>query len=244
MYLKIFKIIAIALTLLFGNPINGQSENIHKILIFSKTAGYHHACIDIGSKAIIDLCLSNAIDVDTTTNPAFFNQKNLSKYSAILFFNTTGDVLNGEQEIAFEKYIQSGGGYVGVHAASDTEYEWQWYGELVGAYFISHPKIQEAKFIVEDASFLATHFLPKEWVRTDELYNLRIVNPNIKVILTVDETTYSGGENGSYHPMAWYHEYDGGRAFYTALGHTNESYSEDYFMRHLLGGIQYVIGKN
>lgn len=235
--------LVILVGLILGSCKTAERNENPKVLIFSMTAGYHHECIAVGNAAIRKLCNSHNIDVDTTTNPTLFNDSDLAKYSAIIFFNTTGDVLDAEQEAAFERYIQSGRGYVGVHAASDTEYEWNWYGKLAGAYFTSHPKIQEAKFIVEDADFVATNFLPNEWIRTDELYNLKMVNPNVNVILTIDERTYEGGTNGDYHPMSWYHEYDGGRAFYTALGHTNESYSEDFFMKHLLGGIQYAIGQ-
>ena len=226
------------------NSINHQDKGSHSVLVFSKTSGFHHNCIENGNIAIMDLCKSNGIQVDTTTNPSYFNDEALIKYDAVLFFNTTGDVLNRDQEMAFERFIQNGGGYVGVHSASDTEYEWDWYGQLAGAYFVSHPKIQEAKFLVKDPKFIATNFLPQEWIRADELYNLKMVNPNVNVILTVDESSYEGGKNGEFHPMAWYHEYDGGRAFYTALGHTEECYSEAYFLKHILGGIQYAIGNS
>ena len=230
--------------LILGSCNNEYREGNPKILIFSKTSGYHHKCIAKGSLAIQSLCASNNIQADTTSNPALFNEKDLNEYAAVIFFNTTGDVLDNRQEVAFERYIQSGGGYVGVHSASDTEYGWSWYGDLAGAYFTSHPKIQEATFIVEDSTFIATDFLPKEWIRTDELYNFKLVNLDVNVVLSVDEKSYEGGTNGTSHPMAWYHEYDGGRAFYTALGHTDACYSEDYFMKHLLGGIQYAIGEN
>ncbi|MDF1694827.1 MAG: ThuA domain-containing protein [Saprospiraceae bacterium] len=232
--------------LVFGlsSCMNKKQSEVSKVLIFTKTAGYHHDCISTGSEALKTLCDSNSISVDTTTNPAMFTDKVLADYAAVVFFNTTGDVLNNRQEIAFERFIQAGGGYVGVHAASDTEYGCGWYGELVGAYFVSHPKIQNANFKVEDTSFIATNFLPLEWTRKDELYNFKIVNPNVNVVLTVDENSYEGGINGDVHPMAWYHDYDGGRAFYTALGHTHESYTEELFLQHLLGGIQYAIGEN
>ena len=214
------------------------------ILIFSKTAGFYHECISEGNQAIMNICELHGIKADTTSHAKKFTKENLSRYDAVLFFNTTGDVLNRQQEIAFEHFIQSGRGYIGVHAASDTEYDWSWYGQLAGAYFISHPKIQKAKFIVQDTAFIATAFLPQEWLRTDELYNLKVTNSDVNVVLTVDESSYDGGENGEFHPMAWYHAYDGGRAFYTALGHTKESYKEAHFMKHLLGGIQYAIGKD
>ena len=240
-----FKVVVFLLLFTFCSKWMTAQENIWpKVLIFSKTAGYHHSCIADGMVAIQELCYADDIQVDTTTNPADFNSENLSNYAAVIFFNTTGNVLTANEELAFQNYIQSGGGYVGVHAASDTEYDWAWYGGMVGAYFVSHPKIQEAKFIVEDNSFVATNFLPSEWIRTDEIYNFRIVNTAVNVVLSVDESSYEGGTNGDIHPMAWYHEYEGGRAFYTALGHTHESYTEDLFLRHLLGGIQYAMGLN
>ncbi|MEQ9440343.1 MAG: ThuA domain-containing protein, partial [Cyclobacteriaceae bacterium] len=169
----------------------------------------------------------------------------LAKYAAVIFLNTTGNVLDYQQEAAFERYIQSGGGFVGVHAASDTEYDWGWYGRLVGAYFNGHPVPQEAKFTIKDRSFPATEFFQDTlWTHTDELYNFKNINPDVHLLLTIDESSYEGGTNGDYHPMSWYHEYDGGRAFFTALGHTDDSYQEENYLKHLLGGIEYAIGDN
>ena len=216
-----------------------------KVLVFTKTAGFVHSSISEGADAIIKLGEENNFIVDTTARADMFNEENLSQYAAVIFLNTTGDVLNFNQEVAFERYIQSGGGYVGVHAAADTEYSWSWYGRLAGAYFKSHPAIQEAKFIVKNGVFGAmNHLKDSVWTRTDELYNYKDINPNINILMTVDESTYEGGENGDNHPMAWYHDFDGGRAFYTAMGHTEESYEEEDFLKHLLGGIQYAIGEN
>ncbi|XHP72664.1 hypothetical protein KCTC52924_00396 [Arenibacter antarcticus] len=160
--------------------------------------------------------------------------------------STTGNILDAKQEAAFERYIQAGGGFVGVHAAADTEYDWNWYGKLVGAYFQSHPAgTPEADFIITDSNFSATEmFTDSIWHREDELYNFKKINPEVKVVMTVDEKSYKGGENGSHHPMSWYHKYDGGRAFYTALGHTEASFSDALYLEHLLGGIKYAIGKN
>jgi type 1 glutamine amidotransferase len=152
-------------------------------------------------------------------------------------------VLNDAQQAAFEQYIRSGKGFVGIHAATDTEYDWPWYNRLVGAYFSSHPAIQPAVVRVINKTHSSTSFLPDAWSRTDEWYNFRNIQPTITVLATLDETTYIGGTNGTNHPIAWYHSYDGGRAFYTAGGHTAESYREPLFLRHLLGGIQYAIGQ-
>ncbi len=216
-----------------------------RVLVFTKTAAFVHASIPKGVAAIQKLGTENGFDVDSTSNVAFFNEDSLKKYAAVIFLSTTGNVLDNKQEIAFERYIQSGGGFVGIHAATDTEYDWGWYGRLVGAYFLSHPKQQDAKFIIKDRSFAATSFFKDTiWQRKDELYNFKKLNPDVKVLLTIDESSYEGGANGALHPMSWYHEYDGGRAFYTALGHTDESFTEENYLKHLLGGIQYAIGDN
>jgi cytochrome c len=224
---------------------NNERKGKPRVLVFSKTMGYRHASIPNGIAAIQKLGTENGFDVDTTENAEFFNEDSLEKYAAVIFLNTTGDVLDYRQEAAFERYIQSGGGFAGVHSATDTEYDWGWYGRLVGGYFSSHPKIQPAKFIIKDKNFAATNFFTDTvWQRTDELYNFKKLNPDVHVLITIDESSYEGGTNGAFHPMSWYHDYDGGRAFYTELGHTEESYTESNYLKHLLGGIQYAIGKN
>ena len=216
-----------------------------RVLVFSKTAGFVHTSIPAGVAAIQKLGAENGFDVDTTKNADIFNDDSLKNYATVIFMSTTGDVLNNKQEIAFERYIQAGGGYVGVHAATDTEYDWGWYGRLVGAYFSSHPKPQSAKFIIKDKDFPATSFFKDSiWQHTDELYNFKKINPDINVLITIDESTYEGGTNGAFHPMSWYHDYDGGRSFYTELGHVDECYTEENYLKHLLGGIQYAMGDN
>ncbi|WP_276167244.1 ThuA domain-containing protein [Zobellia alginiliquefaciens] len=223
-----------------------KREGAPKVLVFSKTAGFQHKSIPAGIAAIQKLGGENGFQVDTTKNSELFNEDNLKQYSAIIFLSTTLNVLDAKQEAAFERYIQAGGGFVGVHAAADTEYDWGWYTKLVGAQFRSHPKgTPEADFIVTDKNFAATEFFTDSiWHRNDEIYNYNKLNPNVNVVMTVDESTYEGGTNGDNHPFAWYHEYDGGRAFYTGAGHTDETFSEELFLKHLLGGINYAIGKN
>lgn len=215
-----------------------------KVLVFSKTAGYRHSSISVGKLAIMKLGEQNSFEVDTTEDASLFTDDTLKKYSAVIFLSTTENVLNYRQEAAFERYIQSGGGFVGIHAATDTEYDWGWYVRMVGASFDSHPEQQEAKLIIVDKENIATKHLPAEWVRKDEWYNFTKLSPDVKVLIKIDEKSYKGGNNGDNHPMAWYHEYDGGRAFYTELGHTEESYADPLYLKHLLGGIQYAIGKN
>lgn len=213
------------------------------VLVFCKTGGYYHKSIPTGIMAIQILGKNNNFKVDTTADASHFTERNLGKYAAVIFLNTTHEVLDPEQQRAFESYIRSGKGFVGVHAATDTEYEWPWYGKLVGAYFTNHPKVQKASIRITDKKHPSTKFLPNVWEHTDEWYNFKDINPDIKVLAWLDEKSYEGGTNGNEHPIAWYHKFDGGRAFYTGLGHTDESYSDPLFLKHLLGGIQYAIGK-
>ncbi len=230
---------------------SGKRSGKAKVLVFSKTAGFHHESIANGNKAIMQLGSQHDFDVDTTTNAELFNDDSLKKYAAVIFLSTTGDVLDYIQEASFERYIQAGGGYMGIHAAADCEYDWGWYGRLVGGYFLDHPgikdtfpNVQPGVLHVVDKDFIATKGLPAEWKRTDEFYSYKKLSKETKVVMTIDEKTYHGGHNGDNHPMSWYHEYDGGRAFYTALGHTVESYTEPEYLQHILGGIQYAIGDN
>ncbi|GAC1526941.1 MAG: hypothetical protein NVS3B15_03350 [Sediminibacterium sp.] len=214
-----------------------------RVLVFSRTLGFHHASIPTGVAAVQKLGEENHFAVDTTTDANLFTTENLKKYAAVIFFSTTGNVLNDEQQEAFRQYIHSGGGFVGVHAAADTEYDWPWYNQLVGAYFKSHPKQQEAVLHIVDDTHISTKHLPKEWKRWDEWYNFKSIQPGLHVLITIDEKTYTGGENGDNHPMAWYHSFDGGRAFYTEMGHTNESYADPLYLQHLMGGIHYAMKK-
>jgi len=213
-------------------------------LVFSKTTGFRHSSIANGKAAIQKLGFENNFVVDTTEDASAFTEENLKRYAAIIFLNTTGDVLNNQQEIAMERFIQAGGGFAGIHSATDTEYDWGWYANLVGAQFESHPEIQPATIQVVDKTDLSTKHLPGTWNRTDEWYNFKRLNKDVKVLLRLDEQSYKGGTMGDDHPLAWYHEYDGGRAFYTELGHVENSYSDSFYLKHILGGIKYAIGND
>ncbi len=215
-----------------------------RVLVFSKTAGFRHESIATGKAALIKLGKEQGFLVDTTEDERYFTEDSLKKYKAVVFLNTTGNTFNTPQQIAFERFIQAGGGYAGIHAAADTEYDWPWYGKLVGGYFESHPKIQEAVVMVTDRTHAASSHLPERWKHTDEWYNYKNLNPDVKVIAYLDESSYEGGKNGKNHPIAWYHAVDGGRAFYTGMGHTNESFADPLYLKHLAGGIKYAIGSN
>jgi type 1 glutamine amidotransferase len=214
-----------------------------RVLVFSKTAGFRHDSIPEGVAAVRALGERGGFTVDATEDAGAFTPANLRRYDAVVFLSTTGDVLNATQQSAFEGYIRRGGGYVGVHAAADTEYDWAFYGGLAGAYFQSHPAIQPAEVEVEDRAHPATSGLARTWNRTDEWYNYRS-NPRERahVLASLDESSYSGGTMHGDHPIAWCQTYQGGRAFYTGGGHTKESFAEPEFREHLLGGIRYAIG--
>ncbi|MEU3250664.1 ThuA domain-containing protein [Streptomyces sp. NPDC006997] len=226
-----------------GTAAVSAADPAYKILVFSKTAGFRHSSIGNGIAALRELGTANNFTVDATEDATAFTGGNLAQYRAVVFLSTTGDVLNGTQQTAFEQYIQGGGGYVGVHAAADTEYDWPFYGGLAGALFQSHPAIQPATVKVEDRAHDATAHLGGTWQRTDEWYNYR-TNPRTTahVLASLDESSYSGGSMSGDHPISWCKDYQGGRAFYTGGGHTDESYSEPAFRRHLLGGIRWAAG--
>ncbi|MFF5230826.1 ThuA domain-containing protein [Dactylosporangium sp. NPDC000521] len=222
-----------------------QAVDPFDVLVFSKTAGFRHDAIPAGITAIKQLGAANGFTVDTTEDGAAFTDANLAKYEVVVWLSTTGDVLDATQQAAFERYIRAGGGYAGVHAASDTEYDWPWYGELVGSYFTSHPAQQQATIKVEDPAHPSTKDLPDRWSRYDEWYNFR-ANPRgkVHVLASLDETSYTPGTGamGADHPFSWCRDYDGGRSWYTGAGHTQESYSDPLFLSHLLGGIETAAG--
>jgi cytochrome c len=215
-----------------------------RVLVFSKTAGFRHSSIPAGRIAIVNLGREKGFAVDTTENATVFTDKNLQKYSAVIFLNTTGNILNDKQQDSFERYIQAGGGYVGIHAATDTEYEWPWYNKLSGAYFASHPgnpNVQEGEaYVVNDQHPSMTDF-PKKWKIKDEFYDFKSFNPKVTVLVKIDEKTYKDGKMGDDHPMSWYHEFDGGKAFYTNFGHEDATYVNPVFVKHLTGGLNYVM---
>ncbi|GHJ44067.1 hypothetical protein Cs7R123_14090 [Catellatospora sp. TT07R-123] len=236
---------AAALTVLAATACPAAAADApYDVLVFSKTAGFRHDSIAVGTQAIRDLGAANSFTVTATEDAAAFTTANLAQYEAVVFLNTTGDVLNDTQQTAFESYIRGGGGYVGVHAAADTEYSWPFYGNLVGAWFASHPAIQQANVKIEDRGKAATAHLPQTWTRTDEWYNYQTnVRSTAKVLATLDESSYTGGGMGADHPHAWCKTIDSGRSFYTGAGHTQESYADPAFRAHLLGGIRYAAGR-
>lgn len=212
-------------------------------LVFSKTAGFRHDSISAGIAAIRQQGTARGFSVEATEDASVFTDASLDRFKVVVFLSTTGDVLDAAQQSAFERFIRRGGGFVGVHSASDTEYDWPFYGGLIGAYFAGHPDIQNASIVVEDRGHPTTSILPPTWMRRDEWYNFRR-NPrgSVTVLATLDERTYSGGTMAPDHPIVWSHSYEGGRSWYTAGGHTAESFSEQLFAEHLGRGILWAAG--
>jgi len=213
-----------------------------RLLVFSKTTGWRHQSIEAGQQAIKLLGQKYDVGVTVTEDASMFNADTLAMFSAVIFLNTTGTIFDDEQRSAFEGYIQGGGGFVGIHSAADTEYDWPWYGKLMGAYFDNHPPgTPNADVVVADADHSATSMLPDVWNRDDEWYNYKKFEDHINVLLKLDTSSYEGSDHPGNHPIAWYHEYDGGRSFYTGLGHTEASYSDELYLEHIWGGIRYVL---
>jgi type 1 glutamine amidotransferase len=233
----------------FAATLRGKS-----VLVFSRTAGFRHGSIPDGIACLRELGEQHGFTTGHTEDAAAFNAEQLSVYDAVVFLNTTGDVLNDEQQAAFEDWYRDGGAFLGIHSAADTEYDWPWYGQLVGAYFRSHPRIQPARLIIAQHDHPAIahlggfpHF--ETWTRTDEWYDFRAQPAgSTTTLLRLDGATYNGGRIGDdasmrrTHPICWSHEFDGGRAIYTGGGHTNESYREPDFRRHLLGCLAWALG--
>ncbi|WP_127136167.1 ThuA domain-containing protein [Flagellimonas oceanensis] len=246
-----FTILLLAFCLIFS--VNAQEEPVAEkenvkmpelVMVFTKTEGYRHKSIEKGVQTLRELGRKNGFVALQTESGEDFTRQNLNNYKLVVFLNTTMDVLNDAQQSAFESYIKGGGAFLGVHAAADTEYDWAWYGRLVGGYFDSHPhdpNVRQATVEVMNKAHPSTAHLPDSWSRTDEWYNYKNLSSDTMVLLNLDESSYEGGTNGSNHPIAWYHEFDGGRAFYTGSGHTEDSYDEPMFRQHLLGAIEWCL---
>lgn len=220
----------------------GAPTPTRRILVFTKTAGFRHDSIPAGIKCMRELAAAAKLEVEHTEDAAQFTPANLARFGVVVFLNTSGDVLvERAQEEAFERWMEGGGSFMGVHAATDTEFKWPWFARMVGGQFAGHPKIQPAEQVVVDRSHPATAHLPERWKRTDEWYNFKNLQSDVQVLLRLDEKTYQGGKNGDNHPSSWVKPVGKGRMFYTAGGHTKESYSEPAFRQHLAGALAWLM---
>jgi len=226
----------LACAALIGDPLN--------VLVFTKTAAFRHDSIPVAIEEFGKLAKAKGFNVSFTEDSEWFTDEKLEKFDVIAFVNTTGDVLNEAQQNVMHRFMVKGHGFIGIHAAADTEYDWPWYGSCVGAYFKGHPAIQPADIKIDDRKHPTTAHLPAIWKRTDEWYNYR-ANPraSVKVLASLDESSYKGGDMGGDHPITWCHPVDKGRAWYTGLGHTAETYREPLFQEMLWRAIQWTARK-
>jgi uncharacterized protein len=209
-----------------------------RLLVYTRTTGYRHDSIPAGVSALRGMA---GYSVDATEDPAVFRGRTLRGYAAIVFLSTSGKVLDDTGRAALIEYMATGGAWLGIHGASTTEYGWPWFGDLVGARFDQHPPVQAGAITIADKGHPATEHLETPWIRHDEWYAFRDnPRPRVHMLLTVDETSYEGGTMGADHPIAWCHERLVGRSFYTALGHTEESFAEPAFLRHLAGALSWL----
>ena len=222
-----------------------DTSNTQTVLVLTATAGYVHVdAIPAGKKLIALLGEKYGYNVLHTKDPKALKKIDFSTIDTLIFLCTTLDILNNRQQAMIKDYIRKGGGYVGIHAAADTEYEWPWYGQLVGAYFESHPEgTPRATITTIDTNNPFTNHLPASWSIEDEWYNFTFKNKEIIPLLNLEESSFEGGKNGPEHPITWYHNYDGGRAFYTGLGHRGEVYEDERFIELLQKGIAYTMKK-
>ena len=219
-------------------------------LLFTKTAGWHHSSILEGVSAIRTMAKTHHFNVDWQEDANYFTKEKLAKYDVVIFLQTTGNVLNDQQQKAFESFIKQGKGYVGIHSAADTEYDWPWYKKLVGRTFVIHPAIQTANLDVISNDFPGMTGVPKSFLWTDEYYHYSEEHSeNLQYILSVDEKSYAPAAAwgdlkvegmGDFHPISWFQQYDGGRSFYTGLGHLGASYEQSFLQSHLYGGIYWA----
>ncbi|HEU4895023.1 MAG TPA: ThuA domain-containing protein [Acidimicrobiia bacterium] len=210
------------------------------VLVFHRTEGFRHASIEAGIAAVERLGASGGYEVTATEDPGIFTNTGLESFAVIVFLNTTGDVLDMGQQSAMEAFIRSGRGFVGVHSAADTEYDWPWYGGLVGAYFERHPAPQSAIVDVV-ASHPVVEEVDRQFERFDEWYDFRArPGQGVTILATVDESTYEGGTMGMEHPIVWAQEYDGGRSAYIGFGHTSESFEEPLVLTLLGNAIEWA----
>jgi len=222
-----------------------------RVLIYTHNGkGYVHENIPSSVEALKKLCSENGYTAESTEDPAVFTAENLKKFNCIIFSNTNNEAFETEsQKQAFVDYIHSGGGFIGIHSASGSERQWPWFWAMLGGKFVRHPELQKFTIKVIDKSHPSTKFLGDTWEWEDECYYTNQLNPDINVLLAADLATikdekkveYPGATFGNYFPLAWYHEFEGGRQFYTALGHKAEYYKDEKFLKHLLGGLKWTM---
>ncbi|MCJ7467408.1 MAG: ThuA domain-containing protein [Maribacter sp.] len=252
-------LLIMSMVALLTNSMTAQKQ--FKALLITETAGWHHESIANGIAAINELAATHNFEVKRQQNAIKITEEGLKEFDVVIFLSTTADIFDADEQVAFENFIRSGKGYVGIHAAADTEYDWEWYTKLVGRMFHIHPAQQTAKLIIVDHNFPGLEHFPNTLLWTDEWYEFGDDKTDgIHNLILVDESSFNpkvvwkdrdldengkpidrvGNGMGKTHPISWYHEFDGGRSFYTALGHIEKVYENQWFLDHLYGGIYYA----
>jgi uncharacterized protein len=232
----------------------GATTPARRVLVYTRNQVgqglYVHDNIAASVAALKKLGEENKFGVDVSDDPTVFTDANLKKYRALIFDNVNNQVLDTEgQKAAFQRYIRAGGGFVGLHSASGAMRQWSWYWSLLGGKFKRHPKLQPFTIHVKDPKDISTAHLPATFQWTDEFYYVDEIPAGRHVLLAGDLTTlddpakdtYPGKLFGDEFPLAWRHEFEGGRSWYTALGHQKEHYSDPRLMKHILGGILWAM---
>ncbi len=223
-----------------------QASTPHRsILVFSGSKGFRHDSIPNGRAAILNLGIERGWTITFSEDANIFQPKKLQSFDAIVFLSTTGKFLDKDQEKALVGFIHHGGGYAGIHAAADAEYEWPWYGQLVGAWFAHHPAQQVAEVKIEDTTSPITQGLPAVWSRKDEWYDYKVdPRDKVHVLASLNQSSYTGSTMGADHPIMWSHEFEGGRSWYTGMGHTQESYQDPLYLKMIAEGIEWACGNS
>lgn len=213
-----------------------------RILVFSKTAGYRHDSIPAGITSTRDFSeRTKLFDVDASEDAGVFTPASLGQYAVIILLQCIGPFLSSDQIEALKGFVRAGGGIVGIHGAAAGMPEDEWYGRLIGAHFDSHPQPELGNVTVDDGQHWISMESRIDWM--DEWYNFRThprSNPNLKILLKGDTTSFNGGKMGEDHPLAWCQEFEGGRSFFTALGHFQEAYRDKWFLEHMFKAIFWV----
>ena len=221
-------------------------KSIH-VLVFTKTAGYRHESISSGLKMLYDLSEKENWVITATENAQLLRDDFLSNFDVAVFLNPTGDAICEAGQESFEKWMDSGKGFVGIHAASDFEYDWEYYGNLCGAHFKTHPPAQEATIVFENTDHPAMKPFKgmKSYTTYDEWYTFKEnPRPNVNVLATLDENSIKQFSNDDFrmgdHPIIWSHENNGIRSFYTGFGHNHEAFQDKLIVEHIKNAINWV----
>ena len=225
-----------------------------RVLVYTKNGkGYVHDNIASAVKAIEQLGAKNGFHVDVSEDPAVFTEDNLKQYTFLLFPSTNNDVFDTDaQRVAFRRYIQAGGGFVGLHSVIGTERNWKWFKMMLGGTFVWHPKYQALNIKVLDKAHPSVAGMPSVWAKEDECYFMKEMYPGIRVTLAHDLSAMKPNEQdaerikslaehfGDYYPAAWHHNFDGGIVWITTLGHSKNDYEDPMYLHHIFQGISFV----